>query len=183
MRTTKHDQVNARQTPEQEMEDVYYDTEFAVIQQISSNTDKNTKLFKRYAMNDNSKYIIQTEIATTLQRFHEKYAETYLDILYDHLRANRVDNEQLNNLIQFVLNEKYDTDSFCIDLFDMVNGSNIRKYVNDTRSTKLMIEFVRCSQGLFHINFLKQYIISMYSKHSFKYEFLRRIEILLLAIL
>ena len=98
--------------------DRYYDRRFAKRIDLISNTRKVTERFHRISSNKSRYCISNIDQSEHIQddSTQDKDNDTYLDSLYNHLIEQKIDEDMVEKLRQYFVNQEFDTDPMDIDL-------------------------------------------------------------------
>eukprot|EP01084_Bolivina_argentea_P220682 373958_1 len=112
---------------EKQKSDQYFDDGFSRINKLISERKHVTKNFDRFSTNQNSKFSIMTQQDEQIE--NDEDDSTYLDAIFYHLKSKNVKSIHVKKLIDYLQEEKHDTDSVTYDID--INGGNIAQAVND----------------------------------------------------
>ena len=154
LRTKKKDLVeNDDDDDDDDMKDSneYIDIQFKRIRNnIQTKRNKLNLDIDSIQSSSKNKFTLHTTDGTnTNEKQKSNDDQTFIDILFNHLKDRDVSKEIRNKIKINFEEEEFDTDSLKEDVMDYQNGSNIHETINDEATIKLMVE---------EIAFYKSYI-------------------------
>eukprot|EP01083_Nonionella_stella_P041659 112866_1 len=143
------DEMNASDATDKEIrQDQYYDREFSRFNREISSRVRETRKMDRFSSASNDKFTLKAD-QFDARPDHDKGVieqpdDTYLEEICNHLYANNVDVAYIQQLIEMVQNEEFDSESIQYDIDDGEN--NVSMYVKDEHFLEALKGFVKASQ-------------------------------------
>ena len=162
LRSSKDDNDSHIKTDEK-CDDEYFDESFYRIRNLISSTRNKTKSFERFPNlennNDNgniSKFNIKVNnnvnFTNDTSNISDGKAATYLDTIYKHLIASKIDPTTMNELMNYIQTEDYCTEAVNYDLNhnnDLSMNSNISNMTNNPKCIQCIIDFMSEARRMF----------------------------------
>ena len=126
----------------QNHEDGYFDAAFAKMQkEIITRRDK-LKSTRFNQNNDGNKYTMHVNDNTRKSNNNDK-EQPFMEIFSMHLREEHISVDIIDELLNFIKNEHYDTDALIEDISDYHKGSNIINKIRNQHFIDFIEEYAR----------------------------------------